>query len=66
MTKQIRYVTRGVMAMPEFIRSELIREFEREKNLRDDWFYEIRVGKIRFFVCDNGEDGYTAMLPDEY
>ena len=64
--KQIRYITPGVEKMPGFVKEELIRKFEHESQIKDDWFYEVRVGQIRFFVCDNGEDGYTAMLPSEY
>jgi hypothetical protein len=45
---------------------KLLRAFSKEVHSREDWFYQIEVGGQRFFVADNGEDGYTAMLPEEY
>lgn len=52
--------------MHPLIIEKLRAAFQEEAAKRDDWFYEVRVGQIRFFVCDNGEDGFTAMLPSEY
>ena len=45
---------------------KLLRAFAEEAHQVDDWLYEIEVDGHRFFVADNGEDGYTAMLPEEY
>ncbi len=33
---------------------------------RDDWFYSVEIDGKKYFIADNGEFGYTAMLPDEY
>ena len=32
----------------------------------DDWFYAVEYKGKTYFIADNGECGYTAMLPDEY
>jgi hypothetical protein len=58
--------TPGMMAKSSEIREQVEREFERQSKLVDDWFYEIRVDGEQFFVVENGEFGYTAMLPSEY
>lgn len=33
---------------------------------KGDHFYSINLGERKFFVVENGERGYTAMLPEEY
>ena len=33
---------------------------------KGDHFYSITLGDRKIFVVENGEFGYTAMLPDEY
>ena len=32
----------------------------------DDWFYSVAYKGKTYFIADNGEFGYTAMLPEEY
>ncbi len=32
----------------------------------NDWFYDVDYKGKKYFIVDNGELGYTAMLPDEY
>ncbi len=67
--KYIGYVTPGVKVIAETdpgIMDDIVYEFDRQASHHDDWFYEIEAAGHRFFVCDNGEDGYTAMLPEEY
>ena len=67
--KYIGVVTIGVSELvkktPDFL-EKLLSAFAEEAHRVDDWFYEIEVDGHRFFVADNGEDGYTAMLPEEY
>ena len=46
-----------------------VREFlERwlAETTEDDWFYNVEYQGKQYFLADNGECGYTAMLPDEY
>jgi hypothetical protein len=67
--KYIGCITSGVQALakeqPEML-DKLLRAFSKEVHSREDWFYQIEVDGKRFFVADNGKDGYTAMLPEEY
>ncbi len=58
--------TRGMMQESSETRESVEREFERLAKEKDDWFYCVVVSGKKFFVADNGEFGYTAMLPEEY
>lgn len=59
--------TAGVMALSSEVREAIERAFtEALKNNPDDWFYKVSVDGKGFFIAENGEFGYTAMLPDEY
>jgi hypothetical protein len=33
---------------------------------KGDHFYKVTLGKATIYVVENGERGYTAMLPSEY
>ena len=37
-----------------------------DKDKTGDWFYSGEVNGKKFFLADNGEMGYTLMLPEEY
>jgi hypothetical protein len=68
-TKCIRYITRGVQAQAEErpgLLDKLQQAFCQAVQNNDDWFYKFVIDGQVFFVADNGEDGYTAMLPEEY
>lgn len=58
--------TIGMMQESSETREAVEKEFNRLAREKDDWFYAITVDGKKFFVADNGEWGYTAMLPDEY
>jgi len=68
--------TAGMMELPSETREAVEKEFQRQIREIEDWFYTIEIpiinkngfetGKQKFFVAENGEFGYTAMLPDEY
>jgi hypothetical protein len=67
--KCIRYITRGVQALAQdkpSMLDKLHRAFAQAIQNKDDWFYKIEIDGQSYFVADNGEDGYTAMLPEEY
>ncbi len=32
----------------------------------DDWFYKVDYRGKTYFIVDNGECGYTAMMPEDY
>ena len=67
--KYIGVITAGVKALamerPELL-DKLCRAFSEKARQVDGSIYVIEVDGQRFFVADNGEDGYTAMLPEEY
>ena len=59
--------TIGVMALPSETREAIEKGFmEAVKNNPDDWFYKVNVDGKDFFIAENGEFGYSAMLPDQY
>ena len=67
--KYIGLITIGVKDLAERtpgLLEKVLRAFAREVHRVDDWFYTIEVDGYRFFAADNGEDGYTLMLPEEY
>lgn len=47
-------------------REAIEKEFQRVSQEQDDWFYCITVNGKKFYVAENGEFGYTGMLPEEY
>ena len=58
--------TRGLAAEPSELREKIEIAFNAMAKEQDDWFYKVVVDGKDYFVADNGELGYTAMLPDEY
>ena len=62
MTKGVTLLVRDNQELLRRILSAFAEEVQRCK----DWFYELEVDGQRFFAVDNGEEGYTLMLPEEY
>ncbi|MDI6716698.1 MAG: hypothetical protein QME63_07125 [Actinomycetota bacterium] len=58
--------TIGLMELPSEARELVEKEFNRQVGEIDDWFYVVVVNGKKYFVAENGEFAYTAMLPDEY
>jgi hypothetical protein len=65
-TKFIGIWTIGMMELPSAVREQVELEFNRLAKETEDWFYSVTVNGKKYFVADNGEFGYTAMLPEEY
>jgi len=67
--KYIGLMTSGVrdlvMVKPELF-DKLAKAFSEAARGCDDYFYTLQVEGKKFFAVDNGEDGYTLMLPEEY
>ena len=63
-TKFIGVWTLGMMQESGEVREFLERWLADTTN--DDWFYSVAYRDKTYFLADNGECGYTAMLPDEY
>ena len=58
--------TCGLAAESSELRQKIEIAFNAMAKAKEDWFYKIEVDGKEFFVADNGEFGYTAMLPSEY
>lgn len=58
--------TPGLMAESSEVREKLEVAFNTIARKQEDWFYNVEIDGKVFFVADNGEFGYTAMLPEEY
>ena len=48
----------------EFVEAAM-KEFESQRNERDDWFYSIEIEGRKYFIADNGS-GFTLMKPEDY
>lgn len=58
--------TPGLAEEPPEIREKIELAFSKATKEKEDWFYKIVIDGKDYFVADNGEFGFTAMLPDEY
>jgi len=58
--------TPGLMQLPSETREQIEQAFNAMSEEKDDWFYKISISGKDYFVADNGEFGYTAMLPEGY
>lgn len=58
--------TSGLMLLSSEVREEIETKFNAMVKEHEDWFYKVEVDGKPYFVADNGEFGFTAMLPDEY
>lgn len=67
--KYIGVITVGVKELVDKtpgLLEKVLKAFAEQSHQVNDWFYVIEVDGYRFFAADNGEDGYTLMLPEEY
>ncbi|MDP1689487.1 MAG: hypothetical protein Q8L47_05190 [bacterium] len=58
--------TQGLIAEPSELREKIEIAFNAMAKEKEDWFYKVVINGNDYFVADNGEFGYTAMLPSEY
>ena len=58
--------TSGLMQLPSETREQIELAFNAMSEEKDDWFYKISIASKDYFVAENGEFGFTAMLPEEY
>lgn len=58
--------TQGLAAESSELRQKIELAFNAASKETDDWFYNVVIDGKNYFIADNGEFGYTAMLPDEY
>lgn len=58
--------TQGLARESSEVREKIEIAFTKMAKEKDDWFYKVEVNDKEYFVADNGEFGFTAMLPEEY
>lgn len=58
--------TSGMMAETSETREAVEIAFNEAVKDHEDWMYTIEVSGRKFYVAENGEQGFTAMLPSEY
>jgi len=40
-------------------------ELEKQREIKNDWFYSAIIAGKEYFMCDNGS-GFTLMKPEDY
>jgi hypothetical protein len=60
----IGVATSGFINLPQDVKNAIVSAFMSTQ--KGDWFYAAECNGQRVFICENGEMGYTAMLPEEY
>lgn len=58
--------TQGLAMESSELREKIEIAFNTMAKNKEDWFYKVEIDGKDYFVADNGEFGYTAMLPSEY
>jgi len=58
--------TQGLASESSDVREKIEMAFNKMVKEKDDWFYKVEINGREYFVADNGEFGFTAMLPEEY
>jgi hypothetical protein len=58
--------TQGLAMESSELREKIEMAFNAAAKKKDDWFYSVTIDGKDYFIADNGEFGYTAMLPEEY
>lgn len=67
MPKRISHLTPGVRDLPYFRLGQIAEAFgQAVADNPDDWFYEVKIDEERYWVVENEQGAYTAMLPEEY
>ncbi|MFH0796001.1 MAG: hypothetical protein V2A65_02975 [Candidatus Omnitrophota bacterium] len=45
---------------------KITREFQRQHQEKDDWFYSVKIDGSEYFVVLNETYGFTMMKPQDY
>jgi hypothetical protein len=46
--------------------TEAARKLSEQQKEKADWFYSVVIEEKKYFIAQNGSNGYTLMLPEEY
>jgi len=59
---------KGIFSIDEFNRfmSEAARKLNEQRKKKSDWFYSIEIDSKKYFIAENGSNGFTLMKPEEY
>jgi hypothetical protein len=60
----IGVATPGFLSLGVPVQAAIVNAFKDTQ--KGDHFYTINCGDVKVFIAENGERGYTAMLPSEY
>lgn len=63
-THRIGACTPGFWQLPFDVQLAFTRAFMRAP--KGDHHYTLQFGETKVYACENGQTGYTIMLPEEY
>jgi len=46
--------------------TEAAGKLSEEQKKKADWFYAVVIEEKKYFIAQNGSNGFTIMLPEEY
>ena len=46
--------------------TEAARKLSEQQKKKADWFYSVVIEDRKYFIAQNGSNGFTLMLPEEY
>ena len=46
--------------------TEAARKLSEQQKEKADWFYSVAIEEKKYFIAQNGSNGFTLMLPEEY
>ncbi len=46
--------------------TEAARKLSEQQKEKADWFYSVVIEEKKYFIAQNGSNGFTLMLPEEY
>ncbi len=58
--------TKGLASEPSETREQIEVAFNKMAKEKDDWFYKVTIDGKDYFIAENGEFGFAAMLASEY
>lgn len=62
------FSTKGIFEIDKFNRfmNQAAKKLDEQRKRKSDWFYSIQIDKEKYFIAENGSNGFTLMKPEEY
>lgn len=62
------FTAKGIFSIEEFNKfmNEAARKLDEQRRKKSDWFYSIEIDSKKYFIAENGSNGFTLMKPEEY